>query len=77
MTIKDVAATRPMVWSLEKKEYIPLVGLGSLPLEVDRIHPRLFEDGTLVLVEDEPVQKAAPKKKAAVKDKEVTNGSND
>ena len=48
---RNVASTIEMVWSLEKQEYIPEIGVGSLLLNVDRIHPRLFEEGVLVLVD--------------------------
>lgn len=60
---RNVASTIEMVWSLEKQEYIPEIGVGSLLLNVDRIHPRLFEEGVLVLVD--PVK---PKSKTGSKE---------
>lgn len=58
--IRKVASTIEMVWSLEKQEYIPTIGSGDVLLNVERIAPRLFEEGVLVLV-DGPT-KAASKK---------------
>ncbi len=48
---RKVASTLGMVWSLEKQEYVPELGSGDLLLNVERIHPRLFEEGVLVLVD--------------------------
>lgn len=60
--IRKVASTIEFVWSLEKQEYIPVVGEGEIDLNVERINPRLFEEGVLVLV-DQAKPKASKQQK--------------
>lgn len=66
--IRKVASTIPMVWSLEKQEYIPEIGRGDLALNVDRIAPRLFEEGVLVLVDPAAAPKAESKQQKPPKE---------
>jgi hypothetical protein len=63
-TKKKVASTIDMVWSLEKEEYIPVLGKGSLELDVDRINPKLFDDGVLVIIDEKPEAKGKTSSKA-------------
>ncbi len=58
---RKVAATIDMVWSLEKQKHIPTIGMGDIELNVTRIHPRLFTEGVLVLVDSGKGSKAESK----------------
>lgn len=62
---RKVAATISDVWSLEKQQYIPVVGEGDIELNVERINPSLFTEGVLVLV-DEAKPKASKQQKPKV-----------
>jgi hypothetical protein len=53
MKMAHVAATQPFTWSIQKECYVPMVGEGSLEMDIDLVAPKVFDQGILVIVEVE------------------------